>query len=267
MNERLEKIKENWNGMSEKWNDFRNDKIIGGIIKDPYSIFRPQLQDMFKKFVGSLAGKRVLVPASGDNRAVFAFHLLGAKVTSSDLSEKQMECSARVAAKHGWDIEFVCDDVMHLSNAKSGEYDFVYISNGVIFWIDDLHSMYKSINRVLKSGGHHMCYEIHPFMHPFDIGNTTALTLKQDYANTGPFGKFETYAWRMQDILNAMIAADLRLVHMEEMNAEYGTVWVDWDKADTVPEEELAKFYDSKTNPLYALPQAVSLCMRKIESE
>lgn len=263
MNNRTEKIKNHWNAVSEEWNRFRTDTMINEIIENPDTVFRPQLQAMLKKFVGDFNHKHVLVPASGDNRAAFAFHLLGAKVTSSDLSEKQLQYSAKIAAEHHWDMEFICDDVIHLSSIKSDQYDFVYLSNGVMFWIDDLKAMYKNINRVLKPGGYYMMYDIHPFMTPLDTNDTTKVTIKKDYHVTGPFGKLSTYTWRLQDILNAMIASDLNLVHVEEMPAEYGTFWVDEDKADDLPKAELDKLYDSKTNPLYALPQAISLCAQK----
>ena len=263
MDNRTEKIKANWNEMADGWNDLRNDAIVQGIIENPYSIFRPELLAMFERFVGDFKGKRILVPASGDNRAVFAFYLLGANVTSLDISEKQLEYSAQVAQKHGWDIEFVQGDIIHLSQIKPDTYDFVYISNGVMIWVDDLQTMYKNISRVLKSSGCYMMYDAHPFMFPFDVDNTEKLTLRKDYAATGPFGKLEIFNWRFQDIINAMVSAGLFLVHMEEMNAEYGTFWMDWHKAHTFPADELAKFYDSKTNPLYALPQAISLCAKK----
>ena len=260
---RADKIRSNWDEMSDRWNDLRSDSIVNGIIENPYSIFRPELQDMLKKYIGNLSNKRILVPASGDNREVFAFHLLGAKVTSSDISEKQLENSAQVAKKHNWNIEFIRDDVVHLSQIKSSEYDVVYISNGVMIWVDDLNSMYKNINRVLKPNGYYMMYDAHPYMFPFDTDNTEKLTLRKDYNATGPFGKFEIFNWRLQDIINSMLSANLNLLHMEEMNAEYGTFWVDWDKAHTIPSDELNKFYCSKTNPLYALPQAMALCARK----
>ena len=263
MNNRLEEIRNNWDSMVERWNDFRNDTIINGIINNPYSIFRPELQAMFKKFVGDFTNKRVLIPASGDNRAAYAFHLLGAKVTSSDLSEKQMEYSAQVARQYSWDIEFVCDDAMKLSMIKSSEYDLVFVSNGVMIWMDDLDSLYANINRVLKLGGRYIMYDAHPFMFPFDTDDTTKLTLKKDYNSTGPFGKYGIHTWRLQDILNAMISAGLNLEHVEEMNAEYGTFWVDWDKAHTIPQDELNRLYSSKSNPLYALPQAMAICAKK----
>jgi SAM-dependent methyltransferase len=249
--------------MATDWNDMRTTHIIDGIIQNPLSIFRPQLQSMFQNSIGSFKNKRVLVPASGDNRAVFAFHLMGARVTSSDLSQKQLEYSAHIAQKHHWDIEFIQDDVVHLSHIPPAAYDFVYISNGVLIWVDDLPTMYQNIHRVLKPGGHYMMYDAHPFMFPFDVDNTDTLSLKKDYTATGPFGTLEIFNWRLQDILNAMASAGLSLTHMEEMNAEYGTFWVDWHKAGDFPKETLDKFYNSKTNPLYALPQAVALCAKK----
>ena len=110
-----------------------------------------------------------------------------------------------------------------------------------------------------------MMYDVHPFMFPFDTDDTEKLSLRKDYAATGPFGKLGIYNWRLQDILNAMVLSGLSLVHMEEMNAERGTFWVDWDKAHTIPDDELNKLYDSQSNPLYALPQALSICARKMD--
>ena len=263
MDDRTQKIKETWNALSDDWNRFRTEQNIAKIISEPYAYFRPELQTIFRKFVRDFNGKNVLVLGSGSGRAAFAFHILGAKVTASDLSEKQLEYSAEVARQHNWDMEFVCDDAISLTQIKSNKYDFVYIPNGVMFWINDLHSMYTNIRRVLKDGGHYMMYDMHPFMPPFEFDNTEKLTLKKDYNSTGPFGNMETYNWRLQDILNAMISSGLNLVHIEEMKAAHGTFWVDEDKADDMPKDELARLYDSKFNPLYALPQCISLVARK----
>ena len=129
-----------------------------------------------------------------------------------------------------------------------------------MFWIKDLQAMYTSIKRVLKNDGIFIMYDMHPFMHPFDTSETAALKLKRDYTSTGPFGDFSTYMWRLQDILNPIAASGLCLRHMEEMNAEYGTFWIDEDAPRT---PELDKLYNSSTNPLYALPQAMALCAQK----
>lgn len=263
MDNRIEKIKDRWNSIAEEWNSFRSEQIISQIVENQYSYFRPQLQLILKKFVKDFKNKRVLVPASGDNRAVFAFHLLGASVTSLDISEKQLEYSAKIADKHNWNIEFVCGNLMKLDEIKSNEYDLVYISNGVMVWVDDLDLMYKNIYRVLKANGHYIMYDRHPFMPPFDNNNTTELMIKKDYDSTGPFGNPSTFHWRLQDIINSMISSGLILKHIEEMHAEYGTYWVDEDKVNSTPREELDRLFNSKTNPLFALPQAISICAEK----
>src|SRR5690606_36066970 len=112
------------------------------IIQQPESAFHKTTFAMIRKAFPSLEGKRICVPSSGDNHAVFAFHLMGAKVTSCDISQRQLDNSAAIAREHGWDIEFICDNTMELGKVRNGEYDFVYTSNGVHVWISDLAAMY-----------------------------------------------------------------------------------------------------------------------------
>ena len=46
---------------------------------------------MILRFAGDLHGKRACVIGSGDNYAAFALAGLGAQVTSTDISARQME--------------------------------------------------------------------------------------------------------------------------------------------------------------------------------
>ncbi|BBH24289.1 hypothetical protein Back11_56340 [Paenibacillus baekrokdamisoli] len=254
-------IKDSWNQWSGTWYErYRTDEAISKIIKHPESAFHPTTYSMIKKAIPSLQGKRICVPSSGDNHAVFAFHMMGAKVTSSDISEQQLENTAAIAHKHGWDIEFICDDTMSLSNIKSGEYDFVYTSNGVHVWINDLNSMYNNINRILKSNGSYIMFDIHPFMRPLGR-DTEKITVVKPYDSTGPFGEIPTYKWRIQDIMNAVISSGLTIKHIEEMYAEDGTFWVDEssDERDTRSNEELDQLCKWEINPLAAIPQWLSI--------
>ena len=92
-----------------------------------------------------LEGKRILVPSSGDNHAAFAFHLLGAQVVSTDISQRQIDHAKDIAAKHGWSIEFAVSDTMTLTNLPDSSFDMVYTSNGVFVWIHDLPGMFSAI--------------------------------------------------------------------------------------------------------------------------
>ena len=119
-----------------------------------------------------MSGKKILLPSSGDNHAAFAFAVLGAKVTSSDISNRQLENAKLLSQKYQLDIAFICDDTMTLRNIGNNEFDLVYTSNGTHVWINELDLMYKNIYRVLKPEGVSIMYDIHPFNRPFvgDIG-------------------------------------------------------------------------------------------------
>lgn len=255
-------IKNKWNEWSDTWyQKKRIDEVITKIITSPALAFHRITYSMIQKAVPDLNGKKVLVPSSGDNHAVFAFHLLGAKVTSCDISEKQIENAYVIAKKHGWDIEFICDDTMTLSKVNSNEYDFVYTSNGVHVWINDLVSMYHNISRVLKKNGTYIMFDIHPFMRPFGIKVGKNLTVEKPYDVTGPFGEVPTYKWRIQDMMNAMVSSNLNIRRIEEMYAEDGSFWVDdsADKGEHMSEEELESFCNWHNNPLAAIPQWLSI--------
>lgn len=260
MDKNINVIKDTWNKWSDTWYEkFRTDEVISKIINKPESAFHHTTYSLIKNALPSLEGKRILVPSSGDNHAVFAFHLMGAKVTSCDISEKQLENANVIAHKHRWDIEFNCDDTMKLSKIESNKYDFVYTSNGVHVWIDDLNSMYKNIYRVLKNNGAYIMYDIHPFTRPFG-DDTNKITIIKPYDSTGPFGDVPTYNWRMQDIVNAIISSGLSIKHIEEMFAEYGTYWFESSGGrDALSKEEIDRLYDWKQNPLSAIPQWLTM--------
>lgn len=255
-------VKESWDNWSDTWyQKYRTDEAIFKIIDSPVSAFHNTTLSMIKEQFPDLRGKRVCVPSSGDNHAVFAFHLLGAKVTSCDISEKQLHHSSAIADKYGWDIEFICDDTMHLSNLQDHEFDLVYTSNGVHVWISDLDAMYRNIQRILKNDGIYVMFDIHPFMRPFGTSPQDILKVHKPYDVTGPFGDVPTYKWRIQDMMNAMISSNLSISRIEEMYAEDGTFWIDDSEVDlaTLTQQEISKYCDWERNPLAALPQWLSI--------
>jgi 2-polyprenyl-3-methyl-5-hydroxy-6-metoxy-1,4-benzoquinol methylase len=110
-----EKTKKHWNDRSDEYyKSSYGDLILEAIQNDPSHAFPAETFEMIKGALPDITGRRVLVPSSGDNVAVFGFHLLGAEVTSTDLSEKQLENAANLATAMGWNIKFACTDSMTL---------------------------------------------------------------------------------------------------------------------------------------------------------
>ncbi|MBD5458209.1 MAG: class I SAM-dependent methyltransferase, partial [Lachnospiraceae bacterium] len=136
----LKQVKDNWNETADSdwYRSLRADENIEELVKEPASAFHPSVHQLINKYMPELRGKKVLLPSSGDNHAAFAFALLGAEVTSADISEKQLEYAKGIADRLNLDIRIVCDDTTQLSNIEDNSFDLVYTSNGTHTWIADI---------------------------------------------------------------------------------------------------------------------------------
>ena len=139
----IEQIKAYWNETSDSewYRSLRTDEKIRRLVEKPESAFHPAVYALIRKYLPELKGLRILLPSSGDNHAAFALAMMGAKVTSADISERQLENASVIAERLGLDIEFVCDDTMKLSRIP----DQVYTSNGTLSWISDMDSMNRNL--------------------------------------------------------------------------------------------------------------------------
>jgi SAM-dependent methyltransferase len=212
-----EAIRNSWNSNSEEY--YLNDiPVYNQVIENPTRAFPAAVYPLIQKYVGDLRGKKVLVPSSGDNVAVFGFHLLGAKVTSCDFAENQLKHPKAFADSHSWDIDFMLQNTMELDGIADNQYDLVYTSNGVHVWIDDLPGMYRNIHRALKPGGCSIFFETHPMKRPFD-DSTYQVIIKKPYEDIGPHGEVPTYDWRIQDFINAVVSAGFNIREMQEFHS------------------------------------------------
>lgn len=268
----LQKVRDEWKEIagSDWYMSYRTDDVIKKIIQEPASAFHRKTWDVIWSAFPDLRGRKILVPSSGDDRAVFAFAALGANVVSCDLSEKQIQYAGEIADKHNLKIRFMVQDTMTLPDIPSDTFDLVYTSEGVHVWINLLDEMYKNIARVLKEDGVYINYEIHPFSRPFayDDGKPKGkeIVVQKDYDMTGPFDDGITYHWRMQDILNAICNSGLTICRLEEMHDEKdkGHFWFYEEERKTMSPEEIEGWYDIKKNPLSGLPQWFTIyCTKK----
>lgn len=270
-----EKNRESWDAYAPRYGarEQREDNLQA-VRNDPTWAFHPATWALIQRALPDLNGKRICVPSSGDNLAVFAFALMGAKVTSCDLSQNQLDNARRVADRLGIvGIEFLRADTMELAGVERGAYDFVYTSNGVHVWIEDLNAMYRSIASLLKPGGFYVLHEIHPFCRPF--GGTDAMELKvvKPYDVTGPFESESEvmFGWRIQDIVNAMLDAGLALRRFEELQATVNYDDPDWipnekkvdERGHSLTKDEIDRLYDWRINPNAALPQRMTALAEK----
>ena len=252
---------EYWNGISDIYfSDVDSD--MKNIISNPAWAFHNTTWEVISSYMPDLKGKKV--PSSGANQAAFAFSLMGANVTSSDISPQQIKNAKKIAKKYHLNIDFIVDDTMRLRKIQSDTYDFVYTSEGVHVWIDDLPLMYSNIYRVLKNGGVYINFEIHPVSRPFK-DEPGKLNITKPYDQIYSPENEINYHWRMQDFINAIASSGLMIKHLEEMfdEKDKGHFWFSSEEKQKMTSVEIDKYYNWKTNPQAALPQWFTICAVK----
>ena len=259
-NEMADRIKDFWNETSDSewYRSLRTDERISRLKEKPESAFHPAVIELIRRYLPDMRGRRVLLPSSGDNHAAFAFAMMGARVTSADISERQLENASVIAGRLGLDIEFICDDTMKLSHIPDQAYDMVYTSNGTLSWISDIDSMYRNICRVLKPGGYSVMYDMHPFNRPFSGEAWKAPLIVRSYHDV-----FPDLHWRLQDIMNSQISAGLSICELAELPAADASFWFTYAELQEKSPEELEGINNWKKNPLAALPAWLALVSKK----
>lgn len=253
-------IKEHWNQVSDSewYRSLRSEERLERLREDPSTAFHPAMLAMLKKYIGDPAGKKILLPSSGDNHAAFALALMGAKVTSADISERQLENAKLISDRWGLDIEYVCDNTLSLSKIEDASYDLVYTSNGTLTWIPDLNEMYGNISRVLKAGGYSAAFDIHPFNRPFTGEPWKAPEIRKSY-----YDVFPDLHWKVEDIINANISSGLTISQMAELPAVDASFWYSYDELKTKTAEEIKNINDREYNPMAALPAWIAVIAQK----
>jgi SAM-dependent methyltransferase len=266
-----EATRKDWDAYSDKYFSQGTAEDYDIITTAPERAFPTEVWEMLRSALPDLRGKCVLVPSSGDNLAAFGFALLGAEVTSTDLSANQLKNAKKIADARGWSVKFQQADSMTLNGLPDGEFDLVYTSQGVHVWISDLTMMYRSFNRVLKPGGQYIFFDTHPFSRPFaDLENE--LKLEKDYRDVGPFNEVPEHHWRVEDFLRSLISAGFAIEDYRDLHSSsadllnYDYIYYGEYGSYAAREADGGARYDWRNNPWAALPQKIAVSVKKKEN-
>ena len=123
-------------------------------------------------FIQDTRGLDVLCLAAGGGQQTAAFGLLGANVTSLDLSEEQLAGDRRAAAHYGLEIRTMQGDMRDLSAFESGAFDVVWHGHSLNF-VPDARAVFRQVSRVLKNGGHYYLSCCNPYFHGMEENDWT----------------------------------------------------------------------------------------------
>ena len=74
---------------------------------------------------------------------------------------------------------------------------------------------------------------------------------------------FPDLHWRVQDIVNALVRAGLRILEMAEIPSADASFWYTFDELKSKSEAETANINDWKHNPMAAIPAWIAMIARK----
>jgi len=245
-----------WDAQAADWERMREaDQLWRRCPSEPELAFEGEALDCIRRYVGDLRGKQACVIGSGDNYVAFALAGMGARVTSTDISGRQLEVARRRADALGLAIDFVVADATLLDGIPDGAFDLVCSSNGFFVWIAEPGQVFAQVRRILKPGGFYIFYDIHPFQRPWK-NQATPLEMAKPYTMTGPFvdegqgqASYE-FNWRMCDLLNPLLEAGLVLRHLGESSPKDVRFW----EGNDYTSGKESKLQDWQSNPRAGLP-------------
>lgn len=265
VNPQHEANRRHWDRGADQWRLLRDrDGLWKTCPREPELAFEGGALEQIRRLLKMVEGKSVCVVGSGDNYAAFALAGCGARVTSVDISQRQLDVAADRAAQLALDIEFVRSDASDLGALASGRFDLATSSNGFFVWIAEPRRVFAEIFRVLRPGGSYVFYDVHPFQRPWSTEGPT-LAMRKPYCQTTPEIDDDTdevtyeFHWTLADLLNPLAGAGFRIESVLESPPRSARFWQ--DSAYLPASDENAS--DWRHNALAGLPAWLTVCAQK----
>src|SRR5947209_740824 len=137
-----------------------------------------RIRDYEREEIGEVAGRSLLHLQCHFGLDTLSWARLGAEVTGADFSGRAIELARSLAGELGLPARFVHSDVYSLPANLQGEFDIVFTSYGVLYWLPDLSRWAEVVAHFLKPGGVFYVVEYHPFSQVFDDENASELRVR-----------------------------------------------------------------------------------------
>jgi SAM-dependent methyltransferase len=168
-----------------------------------------RIPDQILELLPDVEGKHVLHLQCATGESTAQLVELGALVTAVDSSAEDIE----IAREHAPDVAYYQADVQELPlELHRGRFDLVFTGGDVLGSIRDLDQWLAGITTALKPGKTLLLYDSHPVSECIDpLGHW-----RDNY-----FERSEEHVWRLEEIVEAVNAAGLRLLRLAEFQTLY----------------------------------------------
>jgi SAM-dependent methyltransferase len=131
---------------------------------DGFKRGRSSLRSIELEQLGDVSGKRILHLQCHIGLDTLSLARLGADVTGVDFSSSSIDIASSLASELNIAARFVQSDIYVLPSILDEEFDVVFTSYGVLFWLPDLARWADLIARYLRPGGTFCIVDVHPVL-------------------------------------------------------------------------------------------------------
>jgi len=203
-----------------------------------------------------LAGKRVAQLCCHNGTDLLSVLALGAAGgVGFDIAENAIAEARELAALAGADCRFIATDLYDIDHEFDASFDLLLFTIGALCWLPDLPAAFAIAARLLKPGADLVVHDMHPFLMmlpaPDEPAYRDPLRIEYSYFAVEPltgtegidyvgFTKYEgpmkyDFPYRLADIVNAVLAADLPLIALHEYPHDISTLFGHLEPDGRVP--------------------------------
>lgn len=225
------------------WNEIGRAREVKSVPGSFFVEGRHVFDEWEMQYAPMFVGKRVLQLQCASGAETLSLAVLGAaEVVGVDISDVAIDLAREKASEAGLDVRFVQADVLDLpEDFRRADFDVVLVTCGAVCWLPDIDAWASAVAAALRPGGHLLHWEIHPIYKLLEAGDR--LEVAHDYfaqrtpltatdlgvlARGAPSAETNVqFTWRIADLVNALIAAGMRIERIEETPYEGSEYHVD----------------------------------------
>lgn len=220
------------------WGDDMAQRLRSEELPYLLECFRQELRKL------DLKGKAIAQFCCNNGREILSAMQLGAaKGVGFDIAENMIAKACETAETAEIPCAFHACNILELGAEYGGAFDLVFFTVGAITWFRDLEALFAVAARCLKPGGALLIHDFHPFVNmlplpgeePFDPDSPDRVAYSYFRAepwlehNSGGYmtahentHTFTSFSHTMGSIINAIIAAGLRIDSVREFDFDIG---------------------------------------------
>lgn len=244
--------REAWDEAASVHRRINQARLLEGFSKPGYNTLDEHCLDRLKEI--GVQGKSVAQLCCNNGRELLSLKNLGAgHCVGFDASAAFIEQARELASASGHTgIEFVTTDVYEIPPEKTGPYDIVMTTIGVIGWMPDLEGFFDVLGRLTRPGGHVFIEETHPVLLMYEESEADEPSyLKYSYFKEDPFVEttgldyYErtkyaskphySFQHTLADIMMAAINVGFVLRHFSEFGYNISEFCADLERAEAKP--------------------------------